>query len=258
VNCVVGHPRSGTALLAQILNAGGRQHARHEYLATLSSMCVPIPTQYYDATASADAVRDLLRHYDHTPTPWISVDCNWKLTWILPVFLQEFPDARVLHLTRDPRRNVPACHDLDFYGSLRRLPEFRHRDFWLRWMPEIQRDDWPELSALERNCAFWSETHRLAAKALSDHPHTASVRLEDLREDAVLKRVFELFELPLPRRRDRRAASERPVNLREQVKREVLARKRDAVGQYEAWPPPQRRRLRELCGETAAELGYEL
>jgi hypothetical protein len=258
VNCVVGHPRSGTALVAQILNAGGAQHCRHEYLAALSSMCVPIPTQYYAATVGDDAVDALLRHYDFTPTPWISVDSNWKLTWILPGFLRRFPDARVLHLTRDPRRNVAACHDLDFYGTLRHLAEFRHRDFWLRWMPEVQRDDWLELSALERNCAFWSETHRLAAAALGDHPHTLTVRLEDLRDDDVLTRVFAHFELALPRRRDRRAASARPVNLREPVKRAVLARKPDAVGPWEGWPAQQRERLRELCGETAAALGYEL
>jgi hypothetical protein len=258
VNCVVGHPRSGTALLAQILNAGGHQHCRHEYLAALSSMCVPIATQYYAGTASDEAVGAVLRHYDFTPTPWVSVDSNWKLTWMLPVFLRRFPHARVLHLTRDPRRNVGACHDLDFYGTLRHRPEFRHRDFWLRWMPEVRRADWADLSAFERNCAFWSETHRLATAALRDHPNSATVRLEDLRDDAALTRVFELFELALPRRRDRRASAARPVNMRDEVKREVLARKRDAVGPYEDWPAGRRERLRDLCGETAAALGYEL
>jgi hypothetical protein len=258
VNCVVGHPRSGTALLAQILNCGGEQHCRHEYLAALSSMCVPIPTQYYAGAASREAVVALLRHYAFTPTPWVTIDSNWKLTWILPVVLECFPDARVVHLARDPRRNVAACHDLDFYGDLRHLPEFRQRDFWLRWMPQIDRPDWDRLTALERNCAFWSETHRLAAAALREHPHSLPVRLEDLRDDATLERLFAFFALALPGRRARRRASHIPVNVRAEVKRAVLARKHDAVGPYEQWPAAQQERLRELCGAQAAALGYEL
>jgi hypothetical protein len=258
VNCVVGHPRSGTALLAQILNAGGRQHCRHEYLAALSSMCVPIPTQYYAGAVGQDAVAALLRHYEFTPTPWITVDSNWKLTWLLPAFLARFPDARVLHLSRDPRENVPACHDLDFYGELRHRPEFRHRDFWLRWMPEVRRPDWGALTPLERNCAFWDETHRVALDALRSHPHVARVRLEDLRDGKVVKGLFEFFGLAVPGRRDRAAAVRTPTNLRPEVKQAVLAQKADAVGPWATWPAARQDRLRELCGETAVRLGYDL
>lgn len=146
MNCVIGHPRSGTALIAQILNAGGQQHCRHEYLAALSSLCVPVPTRYYAGEVGDDAVQRLLEHYDEPPTPWVSIDSNWKLTWMLCPFLDRFPEARVLHLTRDPRTNVQSCHNLDFYGDLHNRPEFRARAFWMKWMPAVRRHDWDTLS----------------------------------------------------------------------------------------------------------------
>ena len=128
---VVGHPRSGTNLMAQLLNAGGARHCRHEYLVQLSSMCVPLPTDYYAGRASREAILRLLDHYEHSPTPWVTVDANWKLTWILPVLLERYPGARVLHLTRDPGDNVRSCFNLDFYGTLHERPEFAFRRFWL-------------------------------------------------------------------------------------------------------------------------------
>lgn len=244
--------------MAHILNAGNQQHCRHEYLAALSSMCVPIPTQYYEGAVGDEAVNVLLSHYDYSPTPWITIDSNWKLTWILPVFLARYPESRVVHLVRDPRLNVTACHNLDFYGTLRFLDEFRARDFWLRWMPNVDLTGWSEFSPFEKNCAFWTETHRITARALAEHDWSLRIRLEDLGTDDALRRVYDFFDLPRPSRRDRVGASRARVNERNEVKRQILARKADALAPYEEWSPERRHRLAELCGETAAGFGYDL
>lgn len=242
--------------MAQILNAGG-QHSRHEYLAALSSMCVSIPTRHYAGEVGDDAVRRLLEHYDDPPTPWVSIDANWKLTWILPLFLEKFPDARVVHLTRDPRANVLSCHNLDFYGRLHRQPEFRARAFWMSWMPAVRRDDWDALSAFERNCAFWSETHRMALQ-VQQHPHYRQVRLEELHDLGVLRGLFDFFSLPRPDPVRLLRAARTGANKKRKIKRRVLADKADALPSYDRWPAWNRRRLSELCGETAATLGYDL
>lgn len=255
---VVGHPRSGTNLMAQILNAGGARHCRHEYLVQLSSMCVTLPTDYYAGRASREAILRLLDHYDHSPTPWVTVDANWKLTWILPVLLERYPSARVLHLTRDPGENVRSCFNLDFYGALHDRPEFASRRFWLRSAPDVRRPDWGELSTFERNCAFWVETHRLIGAALPPPARSRRVRLEDLHDDDVLRDVFAFFGLPLPGWLHRRRAALQPVNRKGLIKRRLIRAGSVPLGPSAQWPPAYREQLRHICGETARELGYRV
>ena len=256
MNFVVGHPRSGTQLVAQILDAGRAGHCRHEYLAQLSSMCVTVPTDFYAGRAAREAVLRLLEHYEHTPTPWVSVDSNWKLTWILPVALERYPDARVVHLTRDPAENVRSCFNLDFYGDLHETAAFRQRGFWLRAMPQIVRPDWAQLSRFERNCAFWTETHRLIGEALPAASRSRRVRLEDLHDDAVVRGLFAFFDLPLPGRIHRALAARRPVNRKVAIKRQVAQAGCEQLGEPAQWPDAYREPLRRLCGQTALELGY--
>ncbi|MEA2716726.1 MAG: Sulfotransferase family [Actinomycetota bacterium] len=258
MNCVIGHPRSGTQLMSRVLNATGDEHCRHEYLFRLSSMCVSIPTEYYAGRAAADEVDRLLRHYDFTPSPWVEIDSNWKLTWILPVFLKRFPAAKVVHLTRDPRPNVRSCQNLDFYGDLHRHPAHRKRRYWWSWMPEVRRPDWDELSPFERNCAFWTETHRLAFDALAGHPHRLQIRLEDVGDRRTRATLFDFFGLPHPTRVQEARSVRRRVNHRTEQKAQIRRDKPDALPDHAEWPQPLQRRLVELCGETAHRLGYAI
>jgi hypothetical protein len=240
------------------LNAAGTQHCGHEYLAKLSSMCVAVPSLFYAGRVPDEDVVQLLRHYEFTASPSIRIDSNWKLTWILPVFLERFPDARVLHLTRDPRTNVASCHSLDYYGRCLHRPEFQARGFWLGWMPEVRRPDWDELSPFERNCAFWTETHRLALEGLAGHPYRLQVRMEDLHRHRTRRQIFDFFGLDQPRRRAGARSVRHRVNGRDAMKARLRPLKQDGLGDHRDWPPALQDRLAVLCGATARRLGYPL
>jgi hypothetical protein len=257
---VVGHPRSGTMLLAQLLNAGGDQVAAHEHLAELTSRAVSTPTEYYEGRADESAVGDLLDHYRYNWSPGIRIDSNWKLTWILPPLLRRYPEARVLHLVRDPRENVRSCYNLDYLGELQSRAEFREferRNFWLEWMPRVRGLDWNAATPLERNCALWSETHRLALAALQAHPRSLRVRLEDLAHDDTVAEVFALFGLPLPSRERLAAARLTPVNAKLDMK-ERVARHKPPLPPFAQWTPEDQAILRARCGDMARQLGYAI
>jgi hypothetical protein len=261
MDCVVAHPRSGTAFLAQLLCSGGEEVAAHEYLAQLSSDAVSVPTSYYQGQADDAAVTRLLDSYDGSAPSAVRIDSNWKLTWILGPFLRRFPDARVLHLVRDPRDTVASTWDLDYYGRLRERPEFAHdqvRNYWLSQMPAIQRPDWSSLGQFERNCAFWTETQRLLHAGLVNHRRLMRVRLEDLTSSATLAReVLAFFDVraPSPARLEELLSSR--VNHRREVKARVAAH-RPPLGPFTEWPEALRARFVELCGAEAARLGYQL
>ena len=257
---VVGHPRSGTMFLAHLLNAGGTEVAAHEYLAQLSSRAVSLPTEYYEGRADDEEIRHLLDHYRYSWSPQIRVDSNWKLTWILPPLLRQFPNARIVHLVRDPRENVRSCYNLDYLGELQSRPEFRElerRNFWLAWMPRVRGLDWEAATPLERNCAFWSESHRLAREALDGHPNSLRVRLEDLGSDEVAGQLFARFDLPLPSREQLALARATAVNAKLEMKERVAAHK-SLLPRFEQWSAAEQETLRALCGETAQGLGYQL
>lgn len=254
---VVGHPRSGTALVAAILNAGGtRRVAEHEWLAKLSSLSIAAASEYYERRRSRESVVSILEHYRYGDGTPVRVDSNWKLSYILDVVLAEYPRARVLHLQRNPIDNVGACVGLDFYGDPgRRLRELDSRNYWLSWMPRIDRADWDGLSQLERNCAFWCETHRLVLAQTAAHPTVMTARLEDL-DVPLAHRIRAFFDLE----RVEDEAIECILSIRHNDR--VAIRKRLAEERELVWPPQGDEwaqaiaTIDRMTGELATRFGY--
>jgi hypothetical protein len=268
---VVGHPRSGTALTAELLNAGTPGVAAHEHLVALSGLgFVTAATEYYQGSCDRRAILDLMALYGRDG---VGVDSNWKLTWTADCLRVAFPDARVLHLVREPRANVDACMALDYYGdALTGAPPEAMRAallevvgrsdvdlgpfrVWLAAFPRVRRDDWDALSAYERNCAFWTETHRLILEHLADRPGYKRVRLEELRDPQAVSEVAGFFGLPAPTDAAARRILGTRVNDHSRLARLVAALRRRGGG-----PPASIRRESEaqadLCGEMARRLGY--
>ena len=257
---VIGHPRSGTQLVARLLDAGTAPIAAHELLWRLDEAAVTAPSEWYEGRTHDAAIARLVEQYARRPDPRVRVDANWKLTWILRPLRARFPQSRVLHLVRDPRDNVRATLELDYYGALVDDPRYQTddaRNFWLRAMPRIDRPDWDSLSQLGKNCAFWSETQRLAL-ALDGKPGYLRVRLEDLRAPGVAESIFDLFGVPRPPRAAIDAVLAQKFNDKLDEKREVAALKRWSPPPFAEWPRKDRELLIRECGKMARNCGYDI
>jgi hypothetical protein len=242
---VVGHPRSGTQFVSELLGAGESGVSEHELLVALAPESIELGTAYHAGQVSADAIAALSRRYSGAPR----IDCNWKLAWMLPPLLAAHPAARLVHLVREPRANVRSCVALDYYGALVDDPRFQtdpERNRWLRALPHLDGG-----SQLERNCHFWNRTHALIAAAPIDRSRHLLLRLEDLRTEGAIERLFAFLEVSPPSPVRLREVRQTAYNAKEQEKREV-----DRL-RPRPWTDEDDRLVWRLCGETARGFGYE-
>lgn len=257
---VVGHPRSGTQLLTDLLNAGGVRTAVHEGLVESSpgQALIGAATDYYEGRLGAAAVKALLA--DSALPAAISIDASWKNTWILPVLLELHPGARVLHLARDPRRNVIACHNMGYYSPIGFNADYPIYSHWLQGMPSVSRADWDSLSVFERNCAFWVESHRLVLErraALAER--YALIRMEELRSPDVIAGLYAFFRIAAPPADAIERVLARVSNPQARVKAYVESEHRDMqLPAFERCPTQLQDTLQGICAPMAAGLGYRL
>src|SRR5260370_3985838 len=119
-------------------------------------------------------------------------------------------------------------------------------------MPEVRRADWESLSQLERNCAFWTETHRLILEALAGRPSYLRMRLEDLGDDAAVERMARFFDVAPPDRDALAAVRRTRFNAKDDEKREGGALRSDILPQFAQGPAERPATPTRPGGEMAA------
>jgi tetratricopeptide (TPR) repeat protein len=164
-----GHPRSGTTLLEQILDAHPDVLAFDEPVAFSQEVMrnIPLPpasgeTQLAGLNSTSAArcqelrqryVKSLLREIPGTPEARVLLDKNPSPTMLLPTWLRVFPDLKVIIALRDPRDVVISCFFLNImlnetnsnFLSLERTAKHYAdlMDVWLRTR-ELGGFDWIE------------------------------------------------------------------------------------------------------------------
>ena len=164
-----GHPRSGTTLLEQILDAHSDVLAFDEPVAfsqeitshiNLSAMDGNAQLHNLDTLSTSQRaemrrryVKSLLREIEGEPTARILLDKNPSPTMSLNVWLRVFPELKVIIALRDPRDVLISCFFLNImlnstnvnFLSLERTAKHYAdlMDVWLR-MRELGGFDWIE------------------------------------------------------------------------------------------------------------------
>ena len=201
---IVSSGRSGSAMIAKILERFDTVEMHHEYLCTHIQ---PVAVQYYMGLISRDEAAEALRavhgaaiHYCERPV-W--ADSSNKLAWLVDVLADVFPEARFVHLLRDGRKVAGSyfrkladeCYDdaatarltqyVDARGELPAPPPEKRY-----WWP-LPRPDHPlaarfrDFDQFERIAFHWAESNHVALEALEalSRERRMTVKLEALRKD---------------------------------------------------------------------------
>lgn len=164
-----GHPRSGTTLLEQILDANPEVLAFDEPVAfnqeitgQFNPPATPgqTPSQALDALSTVRRtemrqryVKSLLREIPGEPAAHVLLDKNPSPTTSLNIWLRVFPELKVIIALRDPRDVVISCFflnimlnttNVNFLSLERTVKHYADlMDVWLR-MRELNGFDWME------------------------------------------------------------------------------------------------------------------
>lgn len=164
-----GHPRSGTTLLEQILDANPEVLAFDEPVAfnqEIASQLDPSTMQNQTRSRALDKftpvrqtemrgryVKSLLREIPDEPTARVLLDKNPSPTMSLNIWLRVFPELKVIIALRDPRDVIISCFflnitlnvtNVNFLSLDRTVKHYADlMDVWLR-MRELGGFDWIE------------------------------------------------------------------------------------------------------------------
>jgi hypothetical protein len=272
---VVGHPRGGTKFMSELLNAEGEHIAGHESLFVLTSRenCLEI-FDYYMGMRTNSAVRRILQSFKIVPE--ILFECDPFIQYALPPIVEEFPEAKFIHMTRDPRAQIPAMYNMgsyaiDIHGRVAGdrsclIPEYKGYPMVARpsnvqaLLPIIKNCNWDSLNRFEKNCVFWRESHRLCLEHLSSRKGKyLLMKLEDIssNDDAVAK-VFDFFGLTMPPIDVINRVRGIPANPRYIEKSITDQQLPDRLGEYSTWTEEQKATLKRLCSDISKQIGYEI
>ena len=169
----------------------------------------------------------------HKKTKRDVFEANVYLAHVDPALLTK-DDVRVIHLHRNPELVVRSILQRDWYLS---NADRQHPRFDQDW-------NWVNCSQLEKACIYWTETNR---GIIENFPDAERFRAEDLQsDDTALSTITDLLGLP---------NHPRLTALDQLITEPVDQTKNWEVPPFSTWILPLQKRLWEICGPVALELG---
>ncbi len=279
MNFIVLQPRSGSAFISHVINHSVREAVcGYQHLMWLSGyQSVKASFGYYDGTYTTEHIRHLLRYYSLRPT--MTIDSSFLSAWIMGPILEEYPNAKFVHIVRNPKDSVrSAMNQHEMYGKV--FYDQKARDLFLRWalaenkpwmfllmdnmmtnLPKIRHPKWDSLTCFEKNCAFWAEGQKLIFDHLSNRPHYLRIHLEDLTNATAAQPIFEFLGLKTPNADRLEKALSNKINTAEDSMFKELVKIKEQLGfeilpKFEEWTTAQKQFFADTCGPIAKQLGY--
>jgi hypothetical protein len=175
------------------------------------------------------------------------VETSPQTTFSAPVILQAVPQAKFIHLVRDPRDVVRSGMRRKWYAG--------HQADQTRILPRADSDTgqhWKDFDAFQKCLWLWNETNVWINDFFStvDINKKLQVRSEDLFDghEEALHKLFAFIGAPMP--------SKRKI-MRTLVRKHNVQRSGEFM-EASKWSKEMLSKLEEIVGKTAVELGYEI
>ncbi len=175
------------------------------------------------------------------------VETSPQVTFLARVIRELVPDARLIHVVRDPRDVVRSGMRRGWYAGARGDES--------RIVPgpdDPHAASWEAMSPFEKNLWLWAETNRFILELASGLPGPAPVLIHSEQltagEPPALERLYDTLGADVPRRAQIEAVLAQRMN----------AQTRGSFPPWDAWTPDQREATRRIAGPVAERLGYAL
>lgn len=248
--------RSGSKLVAELLNLAPEIHAQHEPRPTLQYFSdfacrrqaeAGLLESLIDAARMEMVLEAMIRGKTY-------VESNQCLAFFAPALARRFAGARFVHLLRHPG---------DFVASAVRKGWHRNDSIWEAGRVRLHDEArWASMDQVQRLAWLWDFTHRALGDFLAglEEERGLTCRLEDLVGNVDHARaLFAFCGAVLPDAHAVRGMLGRRVNtLRLDADEPENMKKDPHFPSFPDWPAADREKVRRACAETAARFGYEL
>jgi hypothetical protein len=217
----------GSMYVVELLKANGLERCYHQKRPELDALGI----DFYEGKASAERLQQVLIH---TRKDVFFEACN-RLFSMSRVLKKAFPDARFIHLHRDPREVIPS--------ALTKPASMTWNSGRRRYTSEPLCGS-ASASVLERSCRYWTNYNQRILDDLQGED-CLSLKFSDLIAGNV--EALEAFmDVKLPNRIIEPVNANKPVG------------KQGRYPAFEQWTQEDQELLYRFCGPVMEVLGYEL
>lgn len=227
---VLAPGRSGTTTIARVLSQHEECACFHERKPAL----IREASEYFCGDCSAERIAELLKE---SRSPLVDGkiygEANQKLSLVIPVIREVFPEAQFIWLTRDGRDVVSSMYYRGWYDPTNENVVAKWHESRLQGdrTGDYSTDSWNALDRFDKCCWIWKKYNEVIQQELTRLPPTQwrSIRLENAKTD--LPKLCDFLGLS-------------PNNF-------SVARHNEAVQpvvRWNSWTPRQREAFDEICG----------